>query len=132
MAARDGLAVLFRMSLLNWSRFLLLLLLLAGCHSARESGDGGPAPKRGPATLEVDNRGFPDMTVYVLDGARRERLGVARGHSTTPLTIPDRLVRGGSASLRFYCDPIGGSGLPVSEEIVVEPGDTVELIIPSS
>jgi hypothetical protein len=41
-------------------------------------------------------------------------------------------VRGGSASLRFFCDPIGAEGLPISEEIVVEPGDVVELIIPSS
>jgi hypothetical protein len=80
----------------------------------------------------VDNRGFLDMTVYVLDGAQRQRLGIARGLARTPFTIPDRLVRGGAGSLRFYCDPIGGRGLPVSEEIVVAPGDVVELIIPSS
>jgi hypothetical protein len=34
--------------------------------------------------------------------------------------------------LRFFCDPIGEEGLPVSEEILVEPGDEVQLIIPSS
>ena len=73
-----------------------------------------------------------NTSVNVVDGAQRQRLGIARGHATTPLTIPDRLVRGGSASLRFFCDPIGGQGLPVSQEIVVEPGDVVELIIPSS
>jgi hypothetical protein len=113
-------------------RFLTVCLLLAACHSAREPDEAGPSPARGSATLQVDNRGFLDMTVYVLDGAQRQRLGIARGHATTPFTIPDRLVRGGSASLRFFCDPIGAEGLPVSEEIVVEPGDVVELILPSS
>jgi hypothetical protein len=111
---------------------LALSLLLAACRSTRESDDGAPSPARGSATLQVENQGFPDMTVYVLDGAQRQRLGVARGHATTPFTIPDRLLRGRSATLRFYCDPIGGRGLPVSEEIVVEPGDEVGLIIPPS
>jgi hypothetical protein len=109
----------------------LLCLLAAGCRSSGES-DTEPTPVRGPATVEVDNRGFLDMTVYVLEGAQRQRLGIAPGHARTRLTIPDRMVRGGSASLRFLCDPIGGRGTPVSEEIVVEPGDVVELIIPSS
>jgi hypothetical protein len=112
--------------------FLFLCLLAAACRSSGESDDTEPSPVRGPATVEVDNRGFLDMTVYVLDGAQRQRLGIARGHARTRLTIPDRMVRGGAASLRFLCDPIGGRGLPVSETIVVEPGDVVELVIPSS
>lgn len=112
-------------------RVLLVLLLLAACHSARESDDAVPSPAQGSATFEVDNRGFPDMTVYLLDGAQRQRLGIAPGQVTTPFTIPERLVRR-AASLRFFCDPIGGRGLPVSEEIVVEPRDVVTLIIPAS
>ena len=113
-------------------RFVAAVILIAACHSARESDAGGPSPARSPTTLQVDNRGFPDVTVYVLEGAQRQRLGIARGHARTPLTIPDHMVRGGSASLRFLCDPIGGRGTPVSETIVVEPGDVVELIIPPS
>ncbi len=111
---------------------VLFCLLAIACRSGGESDDTDPSPIRGSATLEVENQGFLDMTVYVLDGAQRQRLGIARGNATTTLTIPDRMVRGGSASLRFLCDPIGGSGLPVSETIVVEPGDVVELVIPSS
>jgi hypothetical protein len=57
---------------------------------------------------------------------------VARGNATTALSLPERLIRGGASPLRFLCDPIGGEGLPVTEEIVVEPGDTVELMIPPS
>jgi hypothetical protein len=110
---------------------LPLLLLIAAC-SARGAGEGASSPARGNATLEVENQGFYDMTVYVVDGVQRQRLGIARGNATTRLTIPDRLVRGGAAPLRFLCDPIGGEGLPLSEEIVVEPGDEVALVIPPS
>jgi hypothetical protein len=112
-------------------RILPVLLVLAAC-SARDPDGGTPSPTRGPATLEVENQGFYDMTVYVVDGVQRQRLGMARGNSVTMLTIPDRLVRGGAAPLRFLCDPVGGQGLPVSEEIVVQPGDVVELVIPPS
>lgn len=110
---------------------LLPLLLLLACATGR-SDDDAPAPASGPATLEVQNQNFLDMTVYVVNGGLRQRIGVARGNATTSLTIPDRLVRGGASPLRFLCDPIGGQGLPVTEEIMVEPGDVVELVIPPS
>ena len=109
-------------------RLLPLLLLLACARGG--AGEEAPTPDGGPATLEVQNRQFLDMTVYVVNGGLRQRLGVARGNSTTSLPIPERLIRGGASQLRFLCDPIGGQGLPVSEEIMVEPGDIVELVIP--
>ena len=117
----------------QWRRVTFCLLhlttaLVVACHSSRQADDAVPPPARGPATVEVDNRGFADMTVYVVDGGRRERLGVASGHSTTSFTIPARLVRD-VTTLKFICDPIGGSALPVTEEILVEPGDVVSLII---
>ncbi|HEY7480305.1 MAG TPA: hypothetical protein VH680_07320 [Gemmatimonadales bacterium] len=112
--------------------FLAFCLVMPGCHSGSSADDAAPSPARGPATLQVENQGFLDMTVYVVQGAGRQRLGIARGHATTQLTIPEHLVRSGAGTLKFYCDPIGGQGLPVSDEIVVEPGDTVELTIPPS
>ena len=112
------------------NRLLGLTLLLAACGSGSQADEASPSPSRGPATLEVENRAFLDMTVYVLDGAQRRRLGVVTGNTTAHLTIPDYLIRGGSAPLRFLADPIGGRRLPVTETVVVEPGDTVAITIP--
>ncbi len=111
-------------SFLPW----LTLGLLLACHAAGRANDGAPPPDTGTATVEVDNRRFTDMTVFVLDGGRREQLGIAKGHSTTSFTIPARLVRG-ATTLKFICDPIGGSALPVTEEILVNAGDILSLII---
>ena len=75
----------------------------------------------------VDNRGFQDMVVYATSGGTRTRLGIAPGNRETELDIPPHLARG--SSIRFICDPIGGGRLPVSEEMLVSPGDQVELLI---
>ena len=107
----------------------LLLSLLVGACSHGGTPRGAPEPNAAAATLEVQNQGFPDMTIYVLSQGSRVRLGLANGHSTIQLPIPAYLLQGGR-QLRFLADPIGGSREPVSDEITVEPGETVELTIP--
>ena len=79
----------------------------------------------------VDNQAFPDMNIYVLEGAQRVRLGTAGGHSQTTFVIPKYLVRS-LTSIRFLADPIGSNRTPVSESIQVSPGDEVTLRIPPS
>ena len=79
--------------------------------------------------LQVENRGFADMVVYAISGGQRVRLGLANGNSTKSFTIPRTLIRG-AGTLRFLADPIGGSRSPISEELVVQPGDIVTLTIP--
>lgn len=103
----------------------LLLLGVAGCRST-----GGPPPdQRAETFVRVENRSMLDMTVYVVRGAERRRLGLVNALSTQVLQIP-RVLVDGAGVLRFLADPIGGSRTPVSEEIVVRHGDVVTLMIP--
>jgi hypothetical protein len=69
------------------------------------------------------------MTIYLIVGAQRVRLGQAGGNSTTRLRIPPQYVFG-PTPLRFLADPIGASRTPISESITVVPGDEVTLTIP--
>jgi hypothetical protein len=108
---------------------MLGLAAFAACSAPKNAVESAPTPEK-QTMLSVDNHAFLDMTVYVLNGAQRVRLGIAGGKSVTQLTIPPYLVRV-PRSLRFLADPIGGGRTPVSEEIMVEPGDEVSLIIPS-
>ena len=92
-------------------------------------GTTGSLDKPLPTTVVVDNQGVLDMTIYILRGAQRIRLGIAGGLTKTRLTIPSSAVYG-SVTLRFLADPIGGSRSPVSEEIAISEGDEIGLRIP--
>jgi hypothetical protein len=108
-------------------RPLILAFLLGAC-SHRGAPEVAPDPNAA-AVVEVQNQGFPDMTIYALRQGVRVRLGLAGGHTTTRFPIPAYLLQG-DRLIRFQADPIGGSREPVSEEISVDPGDTVGLTIP--
>jgi hypothetical protein len=109
-------------------RFAPLLLAAALIHCGGRDPAANPSPSS-PAMLQVENRGFADMVVYAISGGQRVRLGLANGNSTKSFTIPRTLIRG-AGTLRFLADPIGGSRSPISEELVVQPGDIVTLTIP--
>jgi hypothetical protein len=102
---------------------------LPGCGKNRPALEIDPDAT---TTLVVDNQSFPDMTIYVLEGGRRVRLGLANGNSETRFKLPKYLVRSSITTLRFQADPIGGNRSPVSEEINISPGDEVMLRIPPS
>lgn len=104
----------------------VLLATLAACTTAAGRRQASETER---TTVSVDNQALLDMTIYVINGSQRIRLGTARGLNTTVLTIPPSVVFGVS-SLRFQADPIGGSRTPVSETISVTEGDEVVLRIP--
>jgi hypothetical protein len=108
-------------------RWILALAIVSlACSTGRGPRKGDDGPLR--TTIDVQNQGFNDMTVYVLREGVRTRLGIAPGNKTTVFTIPDYLL-GGTTFLRFVADPIGGNRTPVTEEVDVNPGDELVMII---
>lgn len=103
-----------------------LALALAACGGSKSRSAAIPPPR---TTLRVENQGFSDMTIYAIRSGQRIRLGIATGSQTTTFTIPSNLIFG-ATPLRFLADPIGSNRTPVSDEITVQPGDQVRLIIP--
>lgn len=82
------------------------------------------------AVVEVENRAFSDMTVYVVEGAgARRRLGLATGASTTTFTIPSSVV-GLGRELQFIVDPIGSTRTAITNSLFVTPGQRVRMVIP--
>ena len=105
---------------------LALAPLAVACGAARQRQ---PAQSEPRTTVRVDNQGYLDMVIYLLIGSQRVRLGTASGSSTATFRIPPQYVFGAS-SLQFLADPIGSNRTPISDTIVVSPGDEVRLIIP--
>ena len=106
------------------------LTVLSACGGSR-AGTDAPRQEDQKTFLIVENRGPVDMTVYVLRGAQRYRLGICPGTSTRRFVIPGSMVFG-ATPLRFLADPIGSNRTPISNEIPVRPGDEVRLLIPWS
>ena len=103
-----------------------LCAIFAACASL---GKQLPANEN-PTTLVVDNRNVLDMNMYIIrDGGQRLRLGTVTGLSKTKLTIPRGIVLG-STTVRFLADPIGGSRGPISDEITMQEGDEVGIMLP--
>lgn len=110
----------------------ILIGVLAACAVLAASAcfAGRPRAPNEAASVEVENRGFADMTVYVVDmGGARRRLGTATGLTTTVLTIPQTTV-GNGREILFVVDPIGGARTAYTNRIYVTPGDEVRLVIP--
>ncbi|MGH7557517.1 MAG: hypothetical protein ACREMD_07020 [Gemmatimonadota bacterium] len=104
----------------------LALLLAAGCVSAEER----QAATTGPISVQVTNHNFLDMNVYAVAGSQTIRLGTVRTNAEQMFEVPPGLpVTGG---LRFLVDPIGSSDAYLSDDVLVSPGDIVDLVIQSS
>lgn len=106
--------------------FVVLLILLISCSSASQQARGRMQVK---TTVRVENQNILDMTVYILRGSQRLRLGMVTGLTTREFVIPKNLILG-ATSLRFLADPIGSRHMPVSQEILMSPGDKIEIVIP--
>lgn len=86
-------------------------------------------PNEPETFVEVQNQSWLDVNVYVVRGAQQVRLGTVNGATTRRLRIPASLLFG-PTPLRFVIDPIGSGRTPVTQEVLVSPGETVRLIVP--
>jgi hypothetical protein len=109
----------------------LFLMTPLACHNGAQPQTGDDDNQDvAQTTLEVTNQWFADMDIFVVQTGQRIRLGLATGNSTTDFVIPRAIVNGPAIRLRFIADPVGGTHSPVSDEIIVNPGDAVQLTIP--
>jgi hypothetical protein len=102
---------------------MLMLAVLATACSARRSR--APVEER---WVEVDNRNYADMNVYVVQGGRRTKLGLVNGNSQAKLMLP-RSLSHGFQTLRFEMDPVGSNRQRYTMDLTVPPGENIMLTI---
>jgi hypothetical protein len=103
---------------------LFSVVVTQACGGARPSRPSD-APQ---TTVAIDNQGFNDMTIYIVDGGQRIRLGRVIGKSTATLIIPPSILRS-PREVQFLADPLASNRASVSERIWVTPGEQVSLRI---
>ncbi len=108
---------------------LLIVLLsasfLAACGSAREQ-----TSQQGETPIQVTNRNWLSMEIYVVGQSQRVRLGRVESGQTERFMIPAHLLSG-ATPLRFVMESSGPQRDVLSEEILVAPGEEVILVIPN-
>lgn len=78
----------------------VLLLSPAACRPHRGAEDDLSAANQGEFVLRVVNNHYLDVTVYVLRGAERVRVGIVSGNARQDFVLPGRLLgAGGQISL---------------------------------
>lgn len=105
----------------------VVLLLLSSCASG---GSGARAPRRDTATVRVTNNHWSDMTIYLVEGATRHRLGLVTSQKTTSFRVP-RGVELGSGDLRLLADPVGRRESYTTDPIHLLSGQRVDFTVES-
>ncbi|HYW10018.1 MAG TPA: hypothetical protein VE913_23835, partial [Longimicrobium sp.] len=99
----------------------LLALFFAGCVSgaapASAPSDGAPAAG---VTVEVTNAHRSDITVYVVRGGARSRLGITVSGNTTRFPLRDARIEL-LGDVRLHAEVIGSDAQFTTQRIAVRP-----------
>jgi hypothetical protein len=104
------------------------LLLAGGCFLGSKAPEPAPvtdADWSGEVPLQVVNRHWLDVAVYVIHDGQRTRVGVAGGTAETQMMLPSRLL-GVGGDIQLYGDPIGSDDRALTEVLVVHPGQFIQ------
>ena len=83
------------------------LTTLAACQHGHSVGEAAAeSGNAGAITVRVVNHNWLDITVYLLQGTHRDRIGVATATTTSTFHIPLRQFSAG-AEYRLFGDPVG-------------------------
>lgn len=112
----------------NFGATALLLAataLLPMAVAAQEGAQNEPAP----LTVHVENHNWLDMHVYASRaGGPLRSLGMVTSMSSGTFRLPEDLAMAGT-DLRMVVDPIGGSGIYVSQPLLASPGGEIVITV---
>ena len=111
------------------TRALLLGLLLLPACARHNSSDESARPSRDvPVSVEVENHNWSDIVIYLDRGQLSQRLGSVTSQNTVIFTIP-YLLLGNTGNAKLRADPIGNLRSFSSEDLNVQPGQSIKWTI---
>lgn len=111
-------------------RRVLAVAMVGALAGACAPGGGTPAyaPEMGGperTTVRVENNNWSNMTVYLLRGTTRYRLGMVTSMTSRVFRVPPSLM-GGVSDVRLMVDPLGSHQTFTTPNIQVNPGEEIE------
>jgi hypothetical protein len=110
-------------------RLLTLCLAVAACGNDPRPEESAPITFTGDIALEVDNRNFNDVVIYLRREGTRTRIGEVTGSMNATLMIPRSLLSGVTREVQFQADPVGADRTITSYPVFIRPGEHVHLTI---
>jgi hypothetical protein len=108
----------------------LAIAAVPACGLFSRRADAEVSPANSEILLEVDSHHWSDIVIYLMNGSQSQRLGMVAGVSTSRFVVPYRqIATGGKVRLRAY--PVGGPGSFTSEDVVVQPRQSIRWTLES-
>ncbi len=101
---------------------LLLVVVPPSCTPRRASPFSGSRRGASTVTLRVDNRHWADMTISVVRGGARARLGQVSTNGDQTFRLPRGMDAPG-ISIYFEADPVGSNQVYRSPLVAIGPDD---------
>jgi len=103
---------------------LLVGLTLLGCRKRGAETRPAPDPNT-PVPVQIESHFMGDVTIYLVRGSLRQRLGMVTALGSAEYTFPWRwLSQSGSSRLMAY--PVAGARVHVSEPLILQPGQWIK------
>jgi hypothetical protein len=100
------------------------MLTVGACRKRDDVSQPAPNPNT-PVPVEVENHYQGDVTIYLVRGSMRQRLGMVTALGMAEFTFPWRwLSQSGSSRLLAY--PIAGARAHASEPLNLQPGQWIK------
>ena len=110
----------------TWIAAALAALTIDVAACATHHGSSAP-PAAEKAAVTVKNDNWSDVVVFVVRGGTRSRIGSVTAMSTNTFRVPSDLAPDGV--LQLMVDPVGSNSVYVTDRIVVNSGQRVELTV---
>jgi hypothetical protein len=113
-------------------RMALLVLLLAACFGPRQKlrDESGPSPLADGFELTLNNHHWLDINVFVQHDGEASRVTTVTASSSQSLILPLWLL-GESKIVRIIAEPVGQAGSYTTDQLRVDPGQSVEVNVES-
>ena len=107
-----------------------LAAAVAACGGSSSVQDPAPDAGQPPAIVRVENQTYADFNIFAHRNETKQRLGRSTANTTQSFRIPASLLSG-EARIRISAEPIGTQISGTWQEVSVQPGDSVMLVIPA-
>jgi len=103
---------------------ILVALTILGCRKRDAATTPAPDPNT-PVPVEIESHFMGDVTIYLVRGSLRQRLGMVSALGKAEFTFPWRwLSQSGTSRLMAY--PIAGARAQLSDPLILQPGQWIK------